>query len=467
MAELNNTFTDFGIQQGTKYLSFNKQKVSTIDGGAIQSSFSGTPQGRLSRWGTCGPVESASKIENFTGDLSRYGNCALNVNTTVEGFTGDLSRYGNCPLNVNTTVEGFTGAFGSSAANDRNNTQAQHVTQVRDDFDKARSQYANAQKTLMSETSMFVNNSSDSGQGSQYRNKFVKMKNGAMAFITDRNVIMPVDEIVYEANKGKNGCNPTVVQVPFGPEEGAPPGILRKAGTDPNFFIGQPLKMGQSCAATNVNVQVLGATDPDANTSSWLGCRKEWNGLEQQDISGMQQNAAQALERCRIRAADEGSAAYAIGASNYGGDYGCYIAEKGVTAEDIIAKTQLGTIQKVSNTLQSESGGGLSAGVFLNGQVGMASEFRPMHGGVMLDPAGANIKLWDKTPAFEDCDPALGAVINVTGATYGANCNGQTNPVAAAAAQADANAVAFKSYQEQQAKQAAQQKIASVVKTVV
>ncbi len=448
MAELNNTFTDFGIQQGTKYLSFNKQKVSTIDGGAIQSSFSGTPQGQLSRWGKCGPVESASKIENFTGDFSRYGNCPLNVNTPVEGFTGDLARYGGCTLNVNTTVEGFTGAFGSSAANDRNNTQAQHVAQVRDDFDKARSQYANAQKTLMSETSMFVNNSSDSGPGSEYRNKFVKLSDGSLAFITDRNVIMPVDPVVYEANKGKNGCDPTIVTVPFGPEEGAPPGVLRKADAQPNFFIGQPLKMGQSCAPTNVNLQVLGATDPDANARSWLGCRNgDFSNLasEQQDISSLKQTADQALERCRIRAADVGASAFAIGPSSYGGSYGCFIANNGVTPDQITDNTKLGTIQKVSNTLQTANGGGLSAAVFYNGQVGMGN----IRGNIRN---AQNVQMWSNSSAFDNCDPQTGASIDVVSATYGANCNGQLNPIAAA---------------QKAAMEAAKQRALNVLKTVI
>ena len=161
--------------------------------------------------------------------------------------------------------------------------------------------------------------------GAQYRNKFVKLSDGSLAFITDRNVIMPVDPVVYEANKGKNGCDPTIVTVPFGPEEGAPPGVLRKADAQPNFFIGQPLKVGQSCAPTNVNLQVLGATDPDANVRSWLGCRTgDFSNLasEQQDISSLTQTADQALERCRIRAADVGASAFAIGPSSYGGSYG-------------------------------------------------------------------------------------------------------------------------------------------------
>ena len=409
MADLNDTFTDFGIQQGAKYLSYNKNKVSTIDGGRIASSFSGMPQGPYSDFGKCGPVAHASNIE---------------------GFTGHIANYGKCQLDVTNNIEGFTGAFGSSKANIRNQQQGQQITQIRDNFDRAKSQYANAQKTLMSETSMFINNSSDSGQAATYRNKFVKMSDDSLAFITDRNVIMPVDQAVYDANKGKNGCDPTIVTVPFGPEEGAPPGVLRKADAQPNFFIGQPLKMGQSCAPTNINLQVLGATDTESNVRSWAGCQEHKGSgfsraTEQQDISSLTQNADQALERCRIRAADKGASGFAIGPSSYGGSYGCFIANDGVTVDEIVSSTQLGTLQKVSNTLQSANGGGLSAGVFFNGQVGMAD----MRGNIR---SAKNIQMWSNSSAFDNCDPQTGATIDVVSATYGANCNGQINPIAQA-----------------------------------
>ena len=100
------------------------------------------------------------------------------------------------------------------------------------------------------------------------------------------------------------------------------------------------------------------------------------------------------------------------------------------------------------------------AAVFYNGQVGMS------------DPSGdlrsvKNLQLWDKSKPFDNCDAQNGATINVVAATYGANCNGQTNPVAAKVAQAQANAQAFKSYQVQQAKQAAAQKAMSIAKAVV
>ena len=442
MADLNDTFTDFGIQQGAKYLGYNRNKVATIDGGRI-AQHSGDPQPEIARFGTCGPVGQASSLE---------------------GFTGDLARFGKCNLNVTSTIEGFTGAFGSSAANSRNDQQAQHIAQIRSGFDAARSQYATAQKTLMSETAMFVNNSSDKGPGSQYRDKFVKLKDGNMGYVTDRNIFMPVTPAVYNANKGKNGCNPAIVEMGFSADSDAPQGLLRKADAVPNFFIGKPMTEGQSCASTNVNLQVMGATDPSINEQAWLGCRQGINpsdyATEQKDISSLQQTGVQALERCRIRAADKGAAVFAIGPSSYGGSYGCYVGNPGVTGEDIVSKSQLGTVQQVSSVLQKVDGSGKMAGLFYNGQVGMS------------DPSGDlrnvnNLQLWNKSKPFDNCDAQTGATINVVAATYGANCNGQTNPVAAAASQAEANAQAFKSYQVQQAKQAAAQKAVSIAKAVV
>ena len=69
-------------------------------------------------------------------------------------------------------------------------------------------------KTLMSETAMFVNNSSDKGPGSQYRDKFVKLKDGNMGYVTDRNIHARYPA-AYNANKGKNGCNPAIAEMDF------------------------------------------------------------------------------------------------------------------------------------------------------------------------------------------------------------------------------------------------------------
>ena len=130
MADLNDTFTDFGIQQGAKYLSYNRNKVSTIDGGRIASSNSEAPHGIFSRFGKCGPVANASNIECFTGKISDYGSCPLNVNNNIEGFAGHTASYGKCNLNVTHKIEGFTGAFGESEANIRNQQQGQDLGDV-------------------------------------------------------------------------------------------------------------------------------------------------------------------------------------------------------------------------------------------------------------------------------------------------------------------------------------------------
>ena len=396
MTELNNTFTDFGIQQGAAYLGYNKKKVATIDGGNIANSFSGVPQEDISSFGKCGPVGMASPIE---------------------GFTGKIADFGSCPLKTNSIIEGFSGAFGRSAANNRNDSEAQQIAQIRGGFDKARSEYASAQKMLMSESSMFVDNSSDSGPGAQYRNKFIRMNDGSLGFVTDRNVILPVDPVVYEENAGKNGCNSQIVDASFGPEKGAPAGILRQAGKNPNFFIGENMRPGQSCAPTNINLQVMGATDHSTNKRSWLGCRTDISSkymTEQEDISSLTQTSAEALEKCRIRAADQGAAAFALGESNYGGSYACYTSNPGVTPQQIMDNSKLGTIQKVSSTLQSVSGAGKEASVLFNGQVGLGTI--------------GNMTPWDHSKGFEGCDPNKGATINLVNASYGMNCNGTHNP---------------------------------------
>ena len=43
-----------------------------------------------------------------------------------------------------------------------------------------------------------------------------------------------------------------------------------------------------------------------------------------------------------------------------------------------------------------------------------------------------NVQMWSNSSAFDNCDPQTGATIDVVSATYGANCNGQINPIAAA-----------------------------------
>ena len=190
-------------------------------------------------------------------------------------------------------------------------------------------------------------------------------------------------------------------------------------GSDPNLFVGTPMKKGQSCAPSSINVQVMGNTDPSFNKADWLGCYKGSTVTNNFDKNS-DMPTSNDPEMCRMRAADLGSSAFYINNST------CYTAKNGVSVADIQKTTSIAHTGKVSKVLFSTSTvDNGAAGILNNGQLALGSlPTTATNFGVDVQ----NPTPWSETPAIEDCGADVGGGITIKSATWGANCNGQVKP---------------------------------------
>ena len=323
-------------------------------------------------------------------------------------------------------IEGFSGAFGPTQTNTAIKQQTANAQSISDAYNKALSNYGRAEKVLMEETASYVNTIMDEGSSTDYSNQLIQLKNGEIGYVTDKFLFKHVPSTaVLDSIKGKNGCPSTVTPVNFTSDKYSDAGGT--LGTNPNLFVGTPMTANQSCAPTDINLQVLGATDPSENLASWKGC---WSGTEsyfdkQKDLTNIS-NGDDAIAACQLRSADIGASGFYIGTS---GDntYDCYTASSGTSMVDIQKNSEPAiSIKKsksiLSTTISDSSSKSPAAGILNNGQVALGN----------ISSSSSNFgqdvtvaKTWDVAP-FDNCDAKYGVQIDVQSATYGANCNGST-----------------------------------------
>ncbi|MAH20816.1 MAG: hypothetical protein CMB96_05215 [Flavobacteriaceae bacterium] len=345
-------------------------------------------------------------LQAYNAKKSRFSNRLLSEGSPAS--FDDSQNQGN-------VIEGFTGSFGNSKANIVNQQEATQLNTQRKQFDRALSGYAGAQKQLMEEAQMFVNNSSNDSASSKLKNQFIRSPSGRIGYVTDMNTYKLVpNPNIWSSIQGKNGCPANYTQVDYEVNLNG-----KLTGTDPNLFVGTAMQENQSCAPSANNLQVMGNTDPSFNKADWLGCYKNIAGnFEQQsDLPDSDD-----LEVCRVRAADLGRSAFYINNSH------CYTAKSGVTVDTIKKSGELATVPRVSKVIfERDSVDNGAFGIMSNSQFGLGTL-----------PSGAsnfgldvqNVEMWDQFPGVEGCiaNSQYGGGINITSATWGANCNGQVKP---------------------------------------
>lgn len=355
-------------------------------------------------------AQGTEYLQGYRSKKTRFSNTLLG-----EGSLSAFDRSGD----TTGVIEGFTGAFGPSKANIRNQEEAVRLDATRKEFDRAMGGYAGAQKQLMEEAQMFVNNSTNDGPASKLRGKLIRTTNGTVGYVTDDNTFKWVPNTdVLSSLYSKNGCPAQYEQVDLD-ISARTPAQGNVTGSDPNLFVGTPMKKGQSCAPSSVNIQVMGNTDPNFNKADWLGC------YTRASVSGnFDQNSdlpnSDDPEMCRVRAADLGSSAFYINNST------CYTAKSGVSVADIQKTSQIAHTGKVSKVLFSTTSlDNGAAGILNNGQLALGS--LPTN----ATNFGLNVQNpvpWSETPAIENCGAAVGGGITIKSATWGANCNGKVKP---------------------------------------
>jgi len=323
-------------------------------------------------------------------------------------------------------IEGFSGAFGPTQTNTAINQQTANAQSISNTYNKALSNYGMAEKVLMEETAAYVNTILDEDTSTNYSNQLIQLKNGEIGYVTDKFLFKHVPSTdILDSIRGKNGCPSTVTPVNFTSDNYSDVGGT--LGTNPNLFVGNSMSANQACAPTDINLQVLGATDPSENLASWKGC---WTGTDkyfdkQKDLKNMA-SGDDAIAACQLRSADIGASGFYIGTSG-NNSYDCFTAKPGTSMVDIQKNSEPAvTIKKskciLSSDFSTSDKKSAAAGILNNGQVALGN----------LSNSSTNFgqdatvqKTWNVAP-FDNCDPKYGVQIDVQSATYGANCNGSS-----------------------------------------
>lgn len=323
-------------------------------------------------------------------------------------------------------VEGFTG-FGFTKANVKNTQESKHIDKLKENYDKAVSKYSIAQKQLMDETNTFINNTSSTGASPSFQNSFIRMTNGELGYVTDKNTFKYIGSAdILNSIKGKNGCPSSVTQVGFKSDNYQ--NVGEQLGTTPELLVGTPMTMNSSCAPSSVNLQILGASDPAENKANWLGCFDSTGDFftKQDDLTGT--TSSDILSKCQTRAADTGASTYFIG-SETDNSYSCFTSKPGMTTVDIEKGMKPGYILQTSKVIHETgnltptSSNLPAAGLMNNGQIAIGT----VSGGINnfgSQVENAQIKM--DMDSIENCDAVYGSRIMLKNATYGGNCNGIT-----------------------------------------
>lgn len=319
-----------------------------------------------------------------------------------------------------TLIEEFTG-FDLPEVNKKNAAETKYADNLRKDYDAALSKYSIAQKQLMEDTNLFINNNNAS---SALQNSLIRMPNGAVGYVTNKNIYKYISSPeILESVQGKNGCPSSITDVDFTSENYN--SIGKTIGSSDEFVVGTPMKMDSSCAPTAVNLQILGASDPAKNKANWLGCFDDTGDYfnKQEDLTGVS-SASDILDNCHTRAADTGASTYFIGAET-DNSYSCFTSKPGMSTVDIRTNANPGYIMQTSkiifetDKIRDRISLVPAAGIMNNGQIAI---------GLIPNTVsnfGSNVKnvqIKTDMDSIDNCNAIYGSRINVITANYGMNC---------------------------------------------
>ena len=316
---------------------------------------------------------------------------------------------------INMGVEGFS--------TNSDNDDPDEIKTINDNFNKSLSDYGTSHKQLMSEAISFINNRS-STDSTHYSGKTIRMKNGQLGFITDKNVFKHINS-VDTLNTLAPRCPRTIENVAFTSEKYLDVG--KKLGTNPDFIVGKPMSKNDNCVPTEINMQVQGHYTTEGLAHKWVGCYNQTGDFfdEQKDLTGEYENRT--IRKCAVRAADIGASTFYIGHEPTN-KYTCFVSKPGLTTEKIKSDMEPGVVKKISSVIHSStiptSYSNPAFGIMNNGQIALGNIKSMIRNNFGLSVE--NQIVWEKHSGFAECDPVYGSKINVLDAEYGANCNGMT-----------------------------------------
>lgn len=319
------------------------------------------------------------------------------------------------PTMPKSTMEGFATGITPTPKVEVENTKQEIILQTHQKkFKHALQNYAEKDKDLREAAAAYVDMQA---KAAAEGNNFVKLSNGKVGYVTSKGTFKYVETDSDLASiQGSYGCPSNIKDLAGNPKNYKSDGEILK--TIPNLFVGSPMQQGQSCGPVGTNVQVMGASNPTTNTSSWDNCRKGVvNNFELLD--GYQSTDPDtAIKNCSTAAADMGRSGFLLQMDN-NNNIQCYTAKTGFDIENVggsigTKSIKSGTIWSVTSDTNNVAGG-----LLYNGQIAIGT--LGDQGGL---PNSSNYQVWG-VDGNENCNPIEAPNINIQSATWGSNCDGQ------------------------------------------
>ena len=314
--------------------------------------------------------------------------------------------------------EGFAAGITPTPKVEAENAKQEAVLQAHQKrFNDALKNYAKKEEELRAAAAAYIDMQA---KASAEGNKLVKLSNGAIGYVTTKGTFKVIKNPTdYASIVGANGCPTEVKDLAGDPANFNSPGEI--LNTVPKLFVGEPMMQGQSCGPAGTIVQVMGASNPATNTSSWAGCKKsiDSNGFELLD--GYETtDPTTAIKNCSTAAADMGRSGFFLQQNDTGDNkINCYMAKSGY---DITGTGgTIATRSITSDTIWSASidTNNVAGGLLYNGQIAIGT--LGSDGGL---PNSSNYQVWD-VDGVENCNPTEAPGIHIQSATWGSNCDGQ------------------------------------------
>lgn len=327
------------------------------------------------------PYEIGTIIQpNRTRSLRAFGSQSLPMDSI-----GDQSPFFQPFQQVNR--EGFTGMLGENAVTRKNERENEALKKREAVFLRAKSEFAEAEKQLHKAVADYerATNSGKRGQGATLGDK--------QGYINNRGFYQP-----YLNRVPQLGDCPSEMTSQL-PGAMVAPGSL--IGTGP-AIMGNSVGDRSSCAPAGSLVQVTSTQDVEKAKANWVGCRTNIAASKmnlQSDLTGM------GLEACKTRAADRGAGGFGLMYSSGGNQ--CYVPSDQTPITDpneIGYKTEF-----TPSTLTIQSANPGSANLLVAGPA------------IKLSASDSALSYGEVPSQCDNYD----AVIMLTGATWGGNCNGQ------------------------------------------
>ena len=191
----------------------------------------------------------------------------MSKRTKNTGLAAPAPEKGVAPI-----IEGFATGITPTPKVEAENAKQEAVLQAHQKrFNNALKNYAKKEEELRAAAAEYIDMQA---KASAEGDKLVKLSNGAIGYVTSKGTFKYItSETDLASFKGAYGCPSEIKDLAGDPSNYKSEGDILK--TIPNLFVGSPMESGQSCGPSGTNVQVMGASNPLTNTSSWYGCRKD------------------------------------------------------------------------------------------------------------------------------------------------------------------------------------------------